>query len=133
MNTIWARRRWLEFREGHSIYLIFIMTFINFIVINYKLLIQDIPVLEEIFPNMTIFAIIFIFSYLPVAVIIGFWHKRTQYSVEASVKMQYNPWFARLFRILVDIETGKASEEEIKNFRDWLQSIEKGKPEDYKG
>ena len=109
------------------------MTFINFIVINYKLLIQDVPALEGIFPNMTTFAIVFILSYLPLAVIIGFWHKRTQYSVEASVKMQYNPWFARLFRVLVDIQTGRASEEEIKNFRDWLTSIEKGKPEDYKG
>lgn len=133
MNKNWTRRRWLEFREGHSIYLIFLMTFINFVVINYRLLIEKVPVLEEIFPSMWIFAVIFIFSYFPLAIIIGHWHKKTQYSVEASVKMQYNPWFARLFRVLVDIQTGKASEEQIKQFRDWLESIEKGKPEEYKG
>ena len=41
MKQSWVRRRWWEFRQGHSIYLIFILTFVNFILIAYRLLIEE--------------------------------------------------------------------------------------------
>ena len=43
-DNSWFRRRWLDFRQGHSIYLVFIMTFANFIAIQYKLVLEQIPV-----------------------------------------------------------------------------------------
>ncbi len=48
---------------------------------------------------------------------IGTWHRRTQLKVEIEVQMRQNPFFARWFRVLIDIQTGKANKEEIENLR----------------
>ena len=60
MNEGWVRRRWWEFRQGHSIYLIFALTFINFILISYRLLIEKVAILGELIPELWIFAILFL-------------------------------------------------------------------------
>ena len=72
MNESWIRRRWWEFRQGHSIYLIFLLTFMNFILISYRLLIERITIFKELIPDLWIFALLFIVVYLPAAVLIGY-------------------------------------------------------------
>jgi hypothetical protein len=79
-NNNW-RRRWLDFRNGHSIYLIFLMTFANFVTIQYKLLIDKAPFFNSIFSSIWIFAIVFIAVYVPLGMAIGYWHRKTQLSV----------------------------------------------------
>ena len=59
-DTNWFRRRWLDFRNGHGIYLVFIMTFANFVTIQYSLLIDKVPALNSVFNNLWAFALIFI-------------------------------------------------------------------------
>ena len=125
MNEGWIRRRWWEFRQGHSIYLIFILTFINFVLIAYRLLIERVSYFKEIFPELWIFALLFILCYIPAAVLIGFWHRRTQLRVETTIIQQQNPLMAKMFRTLLDVQTGKASESEIQEFRNMLLGIEK--------
>jgi len=127
MKQGWARRRWWEFRQGHSVYLIFMLTFINFILISYRLLIEKVVFFKEIFPDLWIFATLFIVSYIPAAVLIGFWHRKTQLRVETTLVQQQNPVFARMVRTLLDVQTGKASKEEIEEFRKMLESIERRK------
>ena len=39
--------------------------------------------------------------------------------------MQQNPLFAKMFRTILDVQTGQASDEEIKEFRAFLMKIEK--------
>jgi uncharacterized protein YneF (UPF0154 family) len=124
MNEGWARRRWWEFRQGHGVYLIFALTFINFILIAYRLLIERITTFKEIFPELWIFATLFILIYIPAAILIGFWHRKTQLRVETTLIQQQNPLMAKMFRTILDVQTGKASEEEIKEFRKLLKSIE---------
>ena len=125
MNEGWIRRRWWEFRQGHSIYLIFVLTFINFILIAYRLLIERVSYFKEIFPELWIFALLFISIYIPTAILIGYWHRRTQLSVEATLGMEQNPLLAKMFRTILDAQTGKASKEEIEKFREILIGIEK--------
>jgi len=55
MNDSWMRRRWFDFRQGHSVYLIFALTFANFILIFYRLLIERVEVFNEIFSSLWIF------------------------------------------------------------------------------
>ena len=55
----------------------------------------------------------------------GAWHRKTQLRVEATIIAQANPVLAKMFRTLLDVQTGKANEEEIKKFRNMLQEIEK--------
>ena len=127
MKESWARRRWWEFRQGHSVYLIFALTFINFILIAYRLLIERVTVFKEIVPELWIFALLFILIYIPAATLIGFWHRRTQLRVETTLVQQQNPILARMIRTLLDVQTGKASKEEIEEFRKMLNSIERRK------
>ena len=125
MQEGWGRRRWWEFRQGHSIYLIFALTFINFILISYRLLIEKVAFFNEIIPELWIFAILFLVIYIPAAILIGSWHRRTQLRVEATIIAQANPVLAKMFRTLLDVQTGKADEKEIENFRNMLEGIEK--------
>ena len=125
MRAGFVRRRWWEFRQGHSIYLIFMLTFINFILITYRLLIERVTFFKELVPELWIFALMFILFYIPAAVLIGYWHRRTQLRVETTIVNQQNPILARMIRTLLDVQTGVASEEEIKEFRKMLNKIEK--------
>lgn len=126
MNEGWTRRRWWEFRQGHSVYLTFVLTFINFILIAYRLLIEKVTVFKELVPELWIFALLFILCYIPAATLIGFWHRRTQLRVETTMVQQQNPMLAKMIRTLLDVQTGKAGKEEIEEFRKMLIKIEKG-------
>lgn len=126
MKQGWIKRRWYDFRNGHGIYLIFALTFSNFVLIFYRLLIERIPFLDEIFTDLWLFMIIFVLIYVPVAVLIGHWHKKTQMRVETEVITRQNPLFAKFIRIIIDIQTGKATEKEVNDVRELLKSIEEG-------
>ncbi len=126
MNRNWIRRRWLDFRNGHSIYLIFAMTFANFITIQYGLLIDRVPQLSSIFTSIWFFAIVFIITYLPLAMIIGYWHRKSQWSVEQEALFKENKVAAILWLYIFDLLEGKVSEQEKKDMRDTLLSITKG-------
>lgn len=125
MEQSWLRKRWWEFRQGHSVYLIFALTFINFILISYRLLIERVSIFKEIVPELWIFSLLFISFYVPAATIIGFWHRKTQLRVETTLIQQQSPILAMMFRTLLDVQTGKASNEEIEDFRKMLENIEK--------
>ena len=126
MKQSWFKRRWYDFRNGHSIYLIFALTFSNFVLIFHRLLIERIPFLDQIFTDLWFFMIIFVLIYVPVAVLIGHWHKKTQMKVETEVITRQNPLFAKFIRIIIDIQTGKATEKEVNDVRELLKSIEEG-------
>lgn len=126
-NADWARRRWVNFRMGHSIYLVFIMSFANFILISYRLLIERVDALNELFSSLWVFIIAFILLYIPAATLIGHWHHKTQFKIETDLAHRQDPVMARWIRLLIDIQTGRATEEEITKTRDFLKSIEEGK------
>ncbi|MGI0055788.1 MAG: hypothetical protein ACREAK_00265 [Nitrosarchaeum sp.] len=127
MNQDWFRRRWFDFRQGHSVYLIFVLTFANFILIFHRLLIERVEFLNEIFKELWVFVLVFVAIYIPASIIIGAWHRKTQFKVEADVMIRQNPLMAKIFRTLLDIQTGKISEEEIEEMRSFLKQIENGK------
>ena len=124
MKQGWMRRRWWEFRTGHSTYLIFILTFVNFILISYRLLIEKVPIFQELIPNLSMFVVLFLAFYIPAAIIIGYWHRKTQLRVESTILMHQNPVLAKMIRTMLDVQTGKASENEITEFREFLKKIE---------
>ena len=71
MDKNWIRRRWFDFRQGHGVYLIFALTFANFVLIFHRLLIERIEILNEIFSELWIFALFFILIYIPLSIVIG--------------------------------------------------------------
>ncbi len=123
----WARRRWLNFRQGHSYYLIFAMSFANFILIAYRLLVERVDALNELFSSLWLFVAAFIALYVPAAILIGHWHHKTQVKIETELWHNQDPVMARWFRLLIDMQAGRATQEEIAETRDFLKSIEDGK------
>jgi len=124
MKKGWMRRRWFDFRQGHSIYLIFLLSFSNFILIFHRLLIEKVDFLNEIFSELWVFVVVFVLVYIPIAIAIGAWHRRTQLKVDAEVAIRQNPLWAKMFRILMDMQTGNANKDEIEAIRKLLTSIE---------
>ena len=126
MNETWVRRRWYDFRQGHGMYLVFAMSFVNFVLIFYRLLIEQIDFLEDLFSNLWIFLVIFLAAYIPTAVLIGNWHRKTQMRIEHEQSMKQSPLMAKNFRVLLDLLEGKASTKEVEELRRFLKSIESG-------
>ena len=127
IGSNWIRRRWMEGRTGNSVYLLFTITMLNFILISYRFVIEQDPVLEELLPNLWIFGLIFLALYFPGAIIIGRWHNLTQLKVETWIKVSEQPVSAKMFRILLDVQTGRASKEEIEEARKMIIGIETSK------
>jgi|TARA_B110000467_G_C18154900_1_gene386263 uncharacterized protein YneF (UPF0154 family) len=115
---------WYDARTGSTVYLLFVLSFVNFILITYRYLLETDPQTEELFSNLWIFGIIFLVTYIPASILIGFWHRRTQLSVENYIRQKESPFFCKLIRTMLDIKTGKASDEEIEEFRKMLSKIE---------
>ena len=126
----WARRRWLDFRQGHAVYLAFLMTFANFITIQYALLIREVPALESMFSNLWIFAVIFIVAYIPVAIIVGYWHRKSQWKIEQEAAFRENVIGARMWLFMLELIEGNVTEEEKKEVRNMLKQIMKKNPVD---
>jgi len=107
--------------------LIFAISLANFVLIFHRLLIERVDVLNEIFEDLWFFTIVFILMYIPISIVVGAWHRKTQLKVETVQTMKQNPMLAKMFRNLLDILDGRATKEEIEQFRNLLLKIEHGK------
>ncbi len=121
----WIRRRWWEGRTGNSVYLMFVLTLLNFILITHRFLIEENVLFEDLISDLWFFGIIFIITYIPISILIGYWHRKTQWKVELTLKLLQNPMVAKMFRVMLDVQTGKASKEEIEELGNILKEIEK--------
>ena len=135
MKNNFFRIRWLDFRQGHGIYLAFFIYFADTILIQYNLLIDRLPFLDSFLgANLIGFAIIFIALYVPLAIIIGYWHRKSQWTVEVEALFKENKVGAMMWLFVIDLVEGKINEKEKKEMREMLLKITKGKrkytPED---
>ena len=114
----YIRRRWLDFRNGHSIYLVFLLTLVNFILIVYNFAILKIPFISS-FLNLPLFVVIFFLVYIPAAILIGYWHRRNQYAVENEAMVQENwimAWLGIYNIRLIKGKTTPAEDEAVLNY-----------------
>ena len=127
-DTGWVRRRWLDFRQGNSIYLIFIIFFADLITIQYKLFLEKVHIVNTVTGgNIFGFAIFFIAIYVPLSIIIGVWHRKNQYKVEADALFKENKIGATMWLFVIDLIDGKITEKEKQDLREMLLKIIKGK------
>ena len=66
-----CRDLFIYFKAGHSGYLVFFISIVNFAVIQYRLLISQIPLLSKFLPNLLTFTLFFVVTYFPLAIWIG--------------------------------------------------------------
>jgi hypothetical protein len=122
------RIRWLDFRQGHGIYLAFFIYFADTILIQYNLLIDRLPFLDPFLgANIIEFAIIFIALYVPLGIIVGYWHRKSQWTVEVEALFKENKVGAMMWLFVIDLVEGKINEKEKKEMREMLLKITKGK------
>ena len=118
--------RWLDFRHGQGIYLGFFIYFADTILIQYALLIEKFPFIKLLLGASIIgFAIIFIALYVPLAIIIGYWHRKSQWTVEVEALFKENKVGAMMWLFVIDLVEGKVNEKEKKEMRDILLKITK--------
>ncbi len=70
------RDLWIYFKAGHSGYLTFTLSILNFVVLQHRLLIQYIPFLSKYLSSLTSFFLVFVFTYIPLAIGIGYFEFR---------------------------------------------------------
>ena len=117
------QKGWLDFRNGHSVYLTFILTFMNSILIAYNFAVSQFAFLNNIFYSVGLFALFFLGVYIPSSVIIGYWHRRHQWTVENEALLQENWVWAWIARYQIRLIEGKASHEESRQVLDYLEAI----------
>ena len=122
INQRFIRRRWLDFRNGHSIYLIFLLTFTNFILITYNFAIKQIPILGDTI-SLPLFIILFALFYIPVSMLIGYWHRKHQYSVENEALINQNWVWAWIMQYQVRLIKGKTTKKEDEFVMNYLNDI----------
>jgi len=78
-------RWWYYFKLGHGPYLAFGLSFSQWLVVLYMLAITRIPILQMIFPHFWTFALAFLFTYVPLATVIGWWHRHHVIKIESTI------------------------------------------------
>jgi len=118
----YIKRRWLDFRNGHTIYLAFILNLVNFILIVYNFAIVKIPLFST-FLNLPLFVLISFLIYVPIAIIIGHWHRRNQYAVENEALLQENWIWAWIMQYEIRLIKGNTTPHEDGVVLDYLTNI----------
>lgn len=65
--------------------------------------------------------------------IIGYWHRRNQFAVEAEALFNQNQIGATINLFLIDLIDGKVTEDEKAHMRRYLLNIMKNAPSPYRG
>ena len=102
------------------------MTFANFITIQYQLLIDRLPYLAGIFDSILTFAILFVLAYVPLSIVLGYWHRKSQWKVEQDALFRENKVGAIMWMYVIDLIEGNVSEEDKKLMKDSLLKITRG-------
>src|SRR5574339_769386 len=118
----YIKRRWLDFRNGHTIYLAFLLNLVNFILIVYNFAILKIPLVLT-FLNLPLFVLISFLIYVPIAIIIGYWHKRNQYAVENEALLQENWIWAWIMQYEIRLIKGNTTPHEDDVVLNYLTNI----------
>lgn len=102
------------------------MTFANFITIQYQLLIDRLPYLAGIFDSILTFAILFVLAYVPLSIVLGYWHRKSQWKVEQDALFRENKVGAIMWMYVIDLIEGNVSEEDKKLMKESLLKITRG-------
>jgi len=101
---------------------VFLLTLVNFILIVYNFAILKIPVLST-YLNLPLFVLIFFLVYVPLAIIIGYWHRRNQYRVENEALLQENWVWAWIMQYEIRLIKGKTTSHEDEVVLNYLTNI----------
>jgi hypothetical protein len=92
----WAGRRFWESRQFYSAYIALFIAVSNWITIQYRLLLENIPIFNTLFSQLWIFLIVAIVVFTVVSVLGGHYiHRKRQFRLEQAVAIEENPYLYR--------------------------------------
>ena len=80
---------WMYFKTGHSGYLVYSLSIPNFVVLQHRLPISYIPFLSRYMSRLNTFIIVFVVTYIPLSIFIGYFEFRKG---EVTRKPMLNPY-----------------------------------------
>ncbi|MDQ4056610.1 MAG: hypothetical protein M3156_04240 [Thermoproteota archaeon] len=89
----WAGRRFWESRQFYSAYIALFVAITNWITIQYRLLLENVPVLNVIFSNIWVFMITATIVFTIVSILGGHYiHRKRQFRLEQALSIEENPY-----------------------------------------
>ena len=89
----WAGRRFWESRQFYSAYIALFIAVSNWITIQYRLLLENIPIFNTLFSQLWVFLIVAIAVFTVVSVLGGHYiHRKRQFRLEQAVAIEENPY-----------------------------------------
>lgn len=86
------------FLRGHSNWLAYPISMLNFISISFYLLIDSLTIIPEEFKRLRYYIILFVFTYIPSAIAIGYYDMRKgAYRVEQKIARELSPIWVEVF------------------------------------
>jgi hypothetical protein len=89
----WTGRRFWESRQFYSAYIALFIAVSNWITIQYRLLLENIPIFNTLFSQLWIFLIVAIVLFTVVSILGGHYiHRKRQFRLEQAVAIEENPY-----------------------------------------
>ena len=93
---VWFGRRFWESRQFYSAYIALFVAITNWITIQYRLVLEHLPMLNFLFPNIIVFTILASILFTFVSVLGGHYiHRKRQFRIEQSLATEENPYLYR--------------------------------------
>jgi hypothetical protein len=89
----WVGRRFWESRQFYSAYIALFIAITNWITIQYRLLLENIPILNVVFSNIWIFMVVAVIVFSIISVLGGHYiHRKRQFRIEQAMATEENPY-----------------------------------------
>ena len=89
----WAGRRFWESRQFYSAYIALFIAVSNWITIQYRLLLENIPIFNALFSQLWIFLIVATVLFTVISILGGHYiHRKRQFRLEQAVAIEENPY-----------------------------------------
>ena len=90
---VWLGRRFWESRQFYSSYIALFVAITNWITIQYRLLLEQVPILNPIFSNILVFMAVAAVLFTVISILGGHYvHRKRQFRIEQSLATEENPY-----------------------------------------
>lgn len=89
----WIGQRFWESRQFYSAYIALFISISNWITIQYRLVLEQVPGLNDIFSNIWIFLSVALIVFITISILGGHYvHRKRQFRIEQALSTEENPY-----------------------------------------
>jgi hypothetical protein len=89
----WIGRRFWESRQFYAAYIALFIAISNWITIQYKLLLENVPIFSSLFSNILVFLVVASIIFTVTSILGGHYiHRKRQFRLEQAVAIEANPY-----------------------------------------